>query len=131
MVSQTVRLDGIRVLLVEDEPLIALDCETMLRRLGVGQVLCATNVQDADAAIARGGFDVAILDVAVGDSDSLQLCQRLMARSIPIGIMSGYSSDDLPDELRGKPFVAKPFTATQLGVLLHMLLKPAGEIPTP
>lgn len=131
VVSQTVQLDGIRVLLVEDEPLIALDCETMLRRLGVGQVLCATNVPDADAAIARGNFDVAILDVAVGDSNSLQLCQRLKARSIPVGIMSGYSSDDLPQELRSMPFVSKPFSATQLGELLHTLLKPAGEIPAP
>lgn len=120
------QFDGIRVLLVEDEPLIALDCEAILRRLGVEQVLCATSMADANAAIARANFDVAILDIAIGDGDSLHLSQRLAELSVPIGFLSGYRHADLPEALRGKPFVAKPFTATQLGALLGELLKSAG-----
>lgn len=129
--SQSARLDGICVLLVEDEPLIALDCETILRRLGVGQVLCATSMPDAYAAIARGNFDVAILDIAVGNSDSLQLSQRLTELAIPVGFLSGYRNEDLPEILRNRPFVSKPFTATQLGDLLDQLLKPTGSKPGP
>ena len=131
VISLSVRLDRIRVLLVEDEPLIALDCETILRQLGVGQILCATNVADAHAAIERESFDVAILDIAVGDSDSLQLSQRLAELSIPIGFMSGYRNEDLPEMLRGRPFVSKPFTSTQLGTLLEELLQPAGPNSAP
>lgn len=56
----------VRVLLVEDEPLILLDCEAILASLGVGHVQSATSVPEAKALLEAGhAFDVAILDISL------------------------------------------------------------------
>jgi CheY-like chemotaxis protein len=108
---------------VEDEPLILLDCESMLRGLGVGQVASATSDKEARALLDDGRrFDAAILDISLGGSSSFALASHLAGINVPAGFMSGYSAADLPDELKGRPYVNKPFAQEQLKLLLETLL---------
>ncbi len=116
-----------RVLLVEDEPLILIDCEAILRSIGVTSIVGVTNAKDAAGALdaAPGGFDVAILDISLQGGSSLPLAQILAERGVPTGFMSGYSPADLPEAFRDAPYISKPFIPGQLRQLLESLLQGA------
>lgn len=114
----------VHVLIVEDEPLILLDCEAILRSLGVGHVLSATSVPEAKALLAAGHtFDVAILDISLGGTSSFELASELSRLQVPAGFMSGYSSQDMPDAFRDRPYINKPFAQGQLKALLEVLIQ--------
>lgn len=114
----------VRVLVVEDEPLILLDCEMTLRALGVGHVASATNVAEAQALLDAGlPFDVAILDISLGGTSSFALASQLNSLGVPAGFMSGYSSADIPEPYKDRPYVTKPFAQEQLKLLLESLMK--------
>ena len=68
---------GLRILLVEDEVLIALDCEAMLLGLGVGEVRRARTLAEGLSLVESEPFDAAILDVRLGSEDSMPLARRL------------------------------------------------------
>lgn len=116
---------GMRVLLVEDEPLIALDTEDVLRQLGVHEVVWARNLADGLAAIDAGRFDAAILDVRLGAETSDAIARRLAALNVPFGFLTGFQDSGIPVEFQGRPLVPKPFTHAQLGELLRLLIDPA------
>jgi len=118
------RLHGLRVLIVEDEPLILIDCETILKDIGVGTVVGVTTAKDAVHAVenADAAFHVAILDVSLQDSSSLPLADVLEARGVITGFMSGYGHDDLPEQFQARPYVAKPFVPAQLKAMLEELI---------
>lgn len=114
----------VRVLLVEDEPLILLDCEAILASLGVGHVQSATSVPEAKALLDAGHtFDVAILDISLGGTSSFELAGELGNLQVPAGFMSGYSSQDIPEAFRGRPYINKPFAQGQLKSLLESLIQ--------
>lgn len=114
-----------RVLLVEDEPLILMDCEAILRSIGIQSIVGVTNAKDAISALdaSPDGFDVAVLDISLHGSSSLPLAQILAERGVRTGFMSGYSPADLPEPFRGAPYVSKPFIPGQLRTLLENLLQ--------
>jgi DNA-binding NtrC family response regulator len=112
----------LRVLLVEDEPLIGLDAEAMLLSMGVEDVTRARNVAQARRAIETGDFQAAILDVRLGQESSLPLAELLAQRKVPFGFATGYFDGDLPAEVRSRPIISKPFTEQQLGQLLYDLI---------
>lgn len=112
---------GLRVLLVEDEALIAMDSEAMLLSFGVASVDWARSVGDALRMIETNAFDAAILDLRLGEETSLPLAQRLDELGVPYGFLTGYRDDDIPEPFRQKPMVPKPFTAEQLSSLLRKL----------
>jgi DNA-binding NtrC family response regulator len=114
----------VRVLLVEDEPLILFDCEAILASLGVGHVQSATSVPEAKALLDAGHtFDVAILDISLGGTSSFELAGELGNLQVPAGFMSGYSSQDIPEAFRGRPYINKPFAQGQLKSLLEILIQ--------
>ena len=113
---------GLRVLLVEDEPLIALDGEAILLSLGVAQVVCARGVADALAALRSETFDAAILDLRLDRDSSLPLAHRLTGLGIPFGFLTGYHADAIPDEFKDRPVVPKPFDADLLLQLMRKLV---------
>lgn len=115
-----------RVLIVEDEPLILIDCETILRDIGVGHVVGATTAREAILALEQvpAGFNVAILDVSLQETSSLQLAEILAARGVTTGFMSGYGLEALPEKFRDKPYISKPFVPAQLTAMLALMLAP-------
>ena len=99
------------ILLVEDEPLIAMMLEDFLDILGKTVAGSADCVADALARIAQGGIDAAILDVNLrGGEKSWPVADALAAAGIPFVLATGGSGDAVAPEHRDRPVLAKPFT---------------------
>jgi CheY-like chemotaxis protein len=84
-------LVGRTVLIVEDEPLIALELHNTLHEAGAS-ILSATNIKDALEFIAYAKISAAIVDVNLGGHDCSSVCDALTKRSIPFMFYTGYSS---------------------------------------
>ena len=82
-------LRGRSILVVEDEPLIGMDIRAALEDAGAF-VTATTTVRHALILIEHDGLAGAIMDHALGDGDSTELCVRLKARGIPYVTYSGY-----------------------------------------
>jgi DNA-binding response OmpR family regulator len=83
-------LAGCKVLIVEDEPLIALDIVTAFQQAGAAPIAAHTLAQ-ARTVVEQDGLSAAVLDFGLGDGDADQLCHRLSEREIPFVLHSGYS----------------------------------------
>jgi len=104
-----------RVLLLEDDPLIALDAEDMLVRLGAGAVHVAFTLADAAQVLEREAIDLAVLDIRIGDGRSDALALALLERGVSFIFTSGYGTvPDLPERLRQVPTVGKPYSEETL-----------------
>ena len=86
-------LRGLRILLVEDDPLICLDLETSLEEFGA-IVTAATNVAAAFAALAIAMPDIAVLDFELGLETSESIAEVVQARNVPFVFLSGHSEHD-------------------------------------
>lgn len=108
------RLIAERVLLVEDNMIIALDLEDVLYELGAEQVIVCATVEDALRAISAEAPTFALLDVNLSSSTSFPIAERLLDLSAPFVFATGYGDDSaFPDRFAGVPRLAKPVdTAT-------------------
>ncbi|MBN9464450.1 response regulator [Brevundimonas sp.] len=104
-------LSGRRVLVVEDESLVAMLLETILEDMGCTPVGPASNVDEGEA-IARDtvDLDAALLDVNLAGRQVFPVAAVLKARGVPFVFSTGYGESGLPDEWRGNPTIQKPFT---------------------
>jgi two-component SAPR family response regulator len=108
-----------RVLVLEDNFLIALDAEDMLKSIGIGHVEIAINLEQATALITQHRFDFALLDVDLGRETSFDFAGNLVTLGIPFGFVSGYEENaDFPASLRSYPRLPKPFNEDMLRDLL-------------
>ena len=82
-------LVGRVILVIEDEPLIALDIQKVFEGAGA-KTLSARTISAALLAIEAPGLSAAIVDHALGDGDSSEICQRLNERKVPFVIYSGF-----------------------------------------
>lgn len=104
-------LSGKRILVVEDESLVAMLIETILEDLGCTPVGPAASV-DEGLAFANGDatIDAALLDVNVSGQQVFPVAEALEARGVPFIFSTGYGEAGLPDGWRGRPTLQKPFT---------------------
>jgi DNA-binding NtrC family response regulator len=103
-----------RILVVEDEMIIALDMESTLTELG-HHVVSATTVTEAERAAAAGGIDLAIIDYHLKDGKTEDVARRLKTAGIPFVVCSGSSGlQEMGDIFQGTTFLAKPFTTEGL-----------------
>jgi CheY-like chemotaxis protein len=111
----TQTLDGARVLLLEDEFLIALDAEQILKELGADHVETAATLSEAEQRVRDGEFDIALLDVNINGQMSFGLAESLRARGVPIVFATGYELKDraIPN-LDVSLCVSKPYTSERL-----------------
>jgi DNA-binding NtrC family response regulator len=108
------------VLIVEDDPIIALDFEDTILGFGVKTVRSAGNVAAALAAIAARRPDFALLDVALAREKSFAVAERLDALKIPFVFVTGYGSDaSVPAAFADRPRLGKPCTADELRAALR------------
>ncbi|MBI1186616.1 MAG: response regulator [Alphaproteobacteria bacterium] len=116
-------LNGVSVLLLEDEYMIALDAEDMLTAMGA-QVVIAATLEDADAKAATGSFDVAVLDVNINGQRSYELAARVKAAGVPIVFASGYelSAAQGPDPGLEALVLTKPYSQQRLGDTIRRAL---------
>ena len=114
-------VDGLpnNVLIVEDDPIIALDFEDTLLGFGVKTVRTAASVAKALELIERRPPDFALLDVGLIRENSFAVAERLEALKIPFAFVTGYGSDArLPAAFADKPRLAKPYSTDALQALL-------------
>ena len=78
---------GLRVLLAEDEALIALDAESILLSVGVGEIVCVHTLSDGLSAAAETRFGAALLDLRLGQDSSIPLAQLLAAAESPVRLL--------------------------------------------
>jgi CheY-like chemotaxis protein len=108
------------VLIVEDDPIIALDFEDTILGFGVKTVRSAGNVAAALAAIAARQPDFALLDVALAREKSFAVAERLDALKIPFVFVTGYGGDaSVPAAFADRPRLGKPCTADELQAALR------------
>jgi CheY-like chemotaxis protein len=111
------------VLIVEDDPIIALDFEDTILGFGVKTVRSAGNVAAALAAIAARQPDFALLDVALAREKSFAVAERLDALKIPFVFVTGYGGDaSVPAAFADRPRLGKPCTADELQAALRRVI---------
>lgn len=100
-----------RILIVEDEPLIAMMLEDFLDVLGKELAGTADSVASALPLVAAGGVDAAILDVNLrGGEKSWPIADALAAAGVPFLLATGGGDDAVAETHRGRPVLPKPFT---------------------
>ncbi len=111
-------LTGTRVLVVEDEAMVAMMLEDFLEELGCVVVATASRLEEALTQAAGLAVDVAVLDVNLAGKLSYPVAELLRTRGIPFLFATGYGVAGLPARLSGAPVLAKPFLMGQLAAAL-------------
>lgn len=121
-------LDGASVLLLEDEFLIALDAELILKDLGAATVETAANLAQAEKCAQERRFDLALLDVNINGQTSFDLAQSLRKQGVRVVFASGYDLNRTRPDGDTGIYVNKPYTAERLrDALLAAIDKPAAD----
>ena len=112
-------LEGRRILVVEDEFLIAMEVEDALRALGAEVIGPFGRLEQALGAVQDEEIHGAVLDVRLDGETSEQVAAVLVARGVPVLLTTGYESEQLPPDLRHLPRLRKPFDESDLRVMLE------------
>jgi len=102
------------ILVVEDEPLIAMMLEDFLESLGHSVSATCESVKDALDAADKGGFDLAILDVNLKGESVWPVATRLREQNVPFVIATGGHVDPPPAEFANVPVIEKPYTVDRV-----------------
>lgn len=117
-------LTGKRVLLVEDEALVAMLVEDMLADHGCILAASASRLTEAISLASDPALDVdlAILDVNLAGEPVFAVAEALAGRGIPFAFATGYGAAGLPDLWKNRPTLQKPFTSADVvGVLTRIV----------
>ncbi|WP_206245758.1 response regulator [Novosphingobium terrae] len=106
-------IEGNVVLILEDEPIIALSLEDLIEDAG-GTSICAERVEQAIAMIDEYRLDAAILDVNVHGRKSYPVAEVLQSRGIIFIFATGYGDTLHPEQFKGVPTVVKPYSALDI-----------------
>jgi CheY-like chemotaxis protein len=115
--AHTAYLNHRRVLVVEDEPLIAMLVRQLLADVGC-RSMTAFNFIDALGLAKTEPFDCALLNVRIGDETVFEVADALARRNIPLVFTSGHSAEILPDRYRRHALLAKPYMPSELARII-------------
>lgn len=121
-------LDGMRILVVEDEYLLADDLRDALSDAGAQVLGPVPSVEDAQALIAaEPRIDGAVLDINLRGKMVFPVADRLRERGVPFAFATGYDAWALPERFAGAPRVEKPVKGAKvMALLVPMLAVPVG-----
>jgi DNA-binding response OmpR family regulator len=102
------------ILIVEDEPLIAMMLEDFLESLGHSVAGTCDTVECALDKVEQGGFDLAILDVNLKGENVWPVASRLREQKVPFVIATGGHVDPPPAEFNDAPVIEKPYTVDRV-----------------
>jgi DNA-binding NtrC family response regulator len=113
------------VLIVEDDPIIALDFEDTILGFGVKSLRTAGNVAMALDMIAARVPEFALLDVGLVREQSFEIAEKLTELNIPFAFVTGYGADRVPPAFADRPRLPKPCSSE---ALLNVLkTRPGGS----
>jgi len=118
------KFEGKRVLLAEDEAILAMSAEDMLAQLGCTVVGPALTAAEAHAIAQHEPLHAAVLDINMGDGATFQIAHTLKARNVPVCFATGYGPAGLPADHDDVPVLQKPYTERALEDMLQRLLQP-------
>jgi CheY-like chemotaxis protein len=115
---------GKLVLVVEDEPIVAMMIEDLLDDLGARTVGPAFSIAEAISLIETSAIDAAILDVNVGEEHSHGIADRLRARGVPFVFATGYGREGCGYD--GAEVIEKPFRREHVAAALERAFRISG-----
>lgn len=116
-------LDGLKVLLLEDQLVIALDAESMLQTCGAGSVDTTSTASEALRTLVATRPDIAVLDVNLGSGNSFPVAEELRRRKIPFIFATGYGDHTIiPKSMADIPVVRKPYDPDALAATMARAL---------
>src|SRR5215467_1551178 len=122
-------LQGKRILVIEDEPLVAMDVESSLTAAGCEVIGPAATLERAKLLIEESNCDAVLLDVNLVGQPVDELATLLTRKNRPFAFVTGYGRDALPSGFRGAVVLGKPFGADQLLATVEVLLyQPASVV---
>jgi len=119
--TDTAKLAGLRVLVVEDEMMVSMLIEDMLADLGCTVVGPAARLDEALELARASEIDCAVLDVNLGGTPIFPVADLLRERGRPFAFATGYGDAGLRDADKGTPVLQKPFREGDLARVLGEL----------
>lgn len=107
-----------RILIIEDDPMISLDLETIVANHIAADIVVASTIAEAQNVLTAP-IDFAFLDIDVLDGKTFPVAIALRSAGTSFAFVSGSNQDDMPAELRDALFIAKPYSATEIGLALR------------
>ena len=121
------RLQGARVLVVEDDPLLLLELESILQDAGAEIVACCRNVKDGLMAVEKNGVAAAILDVRIGRTTIAPVARQLAERGTPFLFYTGQvENDPALAEWSDHVVLSKPARPATIVAAVALLLEDLG-----
>jgi CheY-like chemotaxis protein len=115
------KLAGLRILLVEDEAVIAMLLERTLQRLGITALGPVGSLSKALDMARLQEFDGAILDVTIRGGEVYPVAELLVTRGIPFVLATGHKVENLPANIRGQRLLRKPYSNDELTAALQYI----------
>ncbi len=115
-------LAGKRVLVIEDEPIVAMDLAGALTERGCSVVGPAATLEDAKRLVAETRLDVALVDANLGGQPVDEIAEALAKRNIPFAFVTGYDRDGLPAAFREAAMINKPFSREEIVQIVTRLV---------
>ena len=126
--SGATALTGKRLIVIDDEPLIAMDLESILTGAGCDVVGIASTLAQAKALVASAECDAALVDVNLSGHSVEELAATLATRSIPFAFVTGHGREALPHGFQDAVLVRKPFGQDNLLAIVETLVSAGGDI---
>lgn len=117
---------GMRILVVESDPVLALDAEVMLLRNGAAVVEVANSAVEALESLHGAAFDAALVDLHLIEGGSLEVAARLATLGVPFAFAAGYGGrGTAPAPFEDRIVVSRPYSEAALLSRLAKLLPAA------
>jgi DNA-binding LytR/AlgR family response regulator len=117
----------VRIMILEDDPLIAIDLEMIVEEEGHEVVGSFGSLAEARPHLSDG-FDFALLDIDVTDGKSFEIAMALIAMRVPFVFVSAVRRSELPDHLQNAFFIPKPYEERVIRRLLEKGLNGVSQI---
>jgi PAS domain S-box-containing protein len=123
-------LEGKRILIVEDEPLVAMELESSLAAAGCEVIGPAGTLEQAKSLVAQREFDAALVDVNLAGHTVDEIAAALTQKNRPFAFVTGYGREALPRGFQDAVLLGKPFGHAQVLAAVEVLLyQRAGVVP--
>jgi PAS domain S-box-containing protein len=115
--ARTARIEGLKILIVEDALLLMLELESGLNEAGAKVVGTAADLEEAMTMVGLD-IDAAVLDANLNGKSVRPVAEALAARGVPFVFATGYGDDKVTPQDFGAPVVRKPYDVTQIATAL-------------